>query len=78
MGAEENVNKIESQVGALVDAICRRSPMMADWLGLSLTGEELERIYTMVGIRFFIEKVTDGDRPTVGDILKFAYGKQDE
>lgn len=62
----------------LIQAIRRHSPMLADEIGLSISADELERVYREIGIRFFADMVKEKYRPspTVGDLLKFAYGEE--
>ena len=58
----------------LIEAICRRNPMTADSLGLSISPEELERVHRKVGEHFVRELAID--IPTIGDILDFILGPQ--
>ncbi len=54
----------------LVGAICRRSTLIADNAGLTLSNKELEEIFTAIGLKFIQEKLTDLYMPTVGDAMK--------
>lgn len=53
----------------LIEAITQRSLLFADNIGLDLTADEIERVFEAVGIRYFMEKVTEKRMPTVGDLL---------
>lgn len=52
-------------VKQLAQAIYRKSPILADDIGIPLTGEELDYIYQAVGIMF----MTDPYIPTLGDVV---------
>lgn len=60
----------------LADAICRRSPLIADNTGLMLTGQELAAIYEIVGKHYLREKVTHPFIPSIADLLEI-YSKLD-
>jgi len=54
----------------LAEAIYKRSPLIADNLGLSLTGPELMAIYEIVGEHYLREKVIRPLMPSIADLLE--------
>lgn len=65
-------------VEMLIDAICRRSVMHADAIGLPLAQAELEYVYERVGQHFIRERVTDKAMPDMAVLIDFISGKQGE
>jgi len=55
----------------LVLAICRRSAMIADHLGLPLTERELGAVYELIGQHYLKEKATAPFMPTVAQLLRY-------
>ena len=53
----------------LIDALHRESAMMADVLGLDIDGPGLRRVKEVVVLRWIMDKMTEDEQLTVGDIM---------
>ena len=54
----------------LATAIFQQNPMIADSLGLPLSGRELRAIYEIVGERYLRDKATRPFLPSIADLLR--------